>query len=553
MKYTAAQEKAINTIDRNLQIIACAGSGKTQVISMRVVKILKSGVAPKQIIAFTYTDKAAAELQSRITRLIKEEIGEIQGLSEMYIGTIHAWCLKSVQDLVFQYQKFSVLDAVKLKLFVDKKFNSIGMKDLNMRRFVDTDRFIGALSIIRESKLNPEYSIPPELSLALEKYEETLESSSYFDFTMIMTRALRHLKDDEVFRERILENIGYLIVDEYQDVNPIQENIINALYKIGANICTVGDDDQTLYQWRGSDITMIQKFRERYEDVEYISLEDNFRSSVGIVDIALKSISNNIKRLPKGMNATGHQSFEVGDILYNQYDSTDEEYRFIADTVASIRGTSFLDKEESETRGLDYSDCAILLRRWREAEPITAALEAASIPFIVKGVNNLFQTDEIQAAKAIFLFLDEQIDEHVLLDLWLEVDNNISKGNVEEAILWLKSKFPRDNRYYEQFIIQQIYMKFLDIAGVREELFLDENGQNASGYGREEIVFYNLGMFSQIIHDFETIYFKTESPYKLTTFLNFLRYSADGYYPEGWLNNTYKTPNAVQVMTIHQS
>lgn len=115
LNYTEQQKKAFNTLDRNLQIIACAGSGKTQVISQRIVNLLKDrGVAPANITAFTYTEKAAAELRNRVLKLCKEQIGEVLGMAEMYIGTIHAWCLRILQEHVYEYQKYSVLDEVKL-------------------------------------------------------------------------------------------------------------------------------------------------------------------------------------------------------------------------------------------------------------------------------------------------------------------------------------------------------------------------------------------------------------------------------------------------------
>ena len=122
MQYTKEQQSAINTIDNNLQIIACAGSGKTQVISQRIVTILKekSDVKPENIIAFTYTEKAAAELKTRVLKLCREQLDNVEGLANMYIGTIHSWCLQAIQDNVFEYQKFSVLDEIKLKLFIDK-------------------------------------------------------------------------------------------------------------------------------------------------------------------------------------------------------------------------------------------------------------------------------------------------------------------------------------------------------------------------------------------------------------------------------------------------
>jgi len=153
IKYTTSQQEAIETIDDNLQIIACAGSGKTQVVSQRVVHILKSKpeISPNNIIAFTYTEKAAAELKSRILKLCREQLGDIQGLAEMYVGTIHAWCLKIIQDNVYEYQKFSVLDEIKLKIFVDKYYNDIGMADVDLDRYTDTNRFISIMTILREA------------------------------------------------------------------------------------------------------------------------------------------------------------------------------------------------------------------------------------------------------------------------------------------------------------------------------------------------------------------------------------------------------------------
>ncbi|MBK9402933.1 MAG: ATP-dependent helicase [Ignavibacteria bacterium] len=167
-------------------------------------------------------------------------------------------------------------------------------------------------------------------------------------------------------------------------------------------------------------------------------------------------------------------------------------------------------------------------------------------------VNNLFQTPEGAAAKAIFHFLDNTIDSDVLLHHWISLSKKVDPSKVKEAIRKLEKRKPYAGMYYEAFILQDIYWEFLDIAGIREDIF-SESGNGVAGYKNEEVVFYNLGMFSQIINDFETIYFNYSPQIKLKTFLNFLQYSADDYYPEGWLNNSYKTPNAVQIMTIYQA
>lgn len=553
MNYTSDQINAINTINENLLIIACAGSGKTQVISERIIQILKQGTQPSKVIAFTYTEKAAGELQARILKLCREQLPELKGISEMYIGTIHAWCLNVLQDYKYEFQKFSVLDEIKLKLFVERKFNSIGMKDLDMERFKDTGHFIQLMGILREAEFHSRADVPENLFTALDLYESALLQSCYLDFTMIMTKAYHFLKHDDAFRNKIKHNIGFLIVDEYQDVNPIQELIVRELYELGANTCVVGDDDQTIFQWRGSDIDYIQHFKDRYNNVKEVILNDNFRSSKAIVDVALKVITNNSARLSKQMVAKGFHSYERGDILYNQFQSVEDENEFVVNSIRNLRGIKFQDKPENEPRGLDFSDCVILVRKWKKADAIIDALQAAQIPFIVSGVNNLFQRPEVGAARAIFMYLNTQIDKDTLKHHWQSMSDKIPESKLNDAVAFLDKSKPSKNTYYERFNIQLIFQTFLDKAGIREDIFASDNEQEVSGFNNEEIVFYNLGMFSQIIHDFETIYFTYDPDRKLNTFLNFLLYSAADYYPEGWQNNTYKTPNAVQIMTIYQA
>ncbi|MDD1523791.1 ATP-dependent helicase [Riemerella anatipestifer] len=551
MNYTENQLKAISTVDKNLQIIACAGSGKTQVISQRIVNIIKSGVKPSEILAFTYTEKAAAELQARVLKLCKENLPEQKGIAEMYVGTIHSWCLKTLQNNKYHYQKYSVLDEVKLKLFLDKNFKHTGMTELNLDRFKDTGHYISLISALRESETLED--IEESFTQALMKYNELLHKNYYFDFSMIMTELIKEVKNDNALYNTLKNEIKYLIVDEYQDVNPIQEEIVKLFNEMGANICVVGDDDQTIFQWRGSDVSYIQTFKDRYHNVEYIRLEDNFRCSKGVIDVALNCITHNTKRLDKSMNALGHQVYERGDILLNQYDNVEDENSAIVNHINNLLGVQFIDKAGVEPRGLDYGDMVILVRKWKKAQPIIEALSNANIPFIVTGVNELFSRPEIQASKAIFQYIKGDIDETILELHWLGLNNHISKEEFNRSLSYLNTKIPNDKTYYEALNLQDIFMTFLEKLGICEEIFITQETENALGYNSEEIIFYNLGMFSQIINDFETIYFKTDPTYKLSSFMSFLQYSAEGYYPEGWLNNTYKTPNAVRIMTIFQS
>jgi DNA helicase-2/ATP-dependent DNA helicase PcrA len=400
MNFTPSQTDAFNTIDKNLQIIACAGSGKTGVVTERIVNILKTNasIKPENIVAFTYTEKAAGELKTRIYKRIKEELGDIPGMAEMYIGTIHSFCLNLLRDQYAEYQKYRVLDEVKTKLFIDKNSYDLGINKLQsttgkyMKPYKDTGIYMSIINILRESELE-DVELSEELKTTLEKYNELFEKHNFFDFTMIMERAIHHLQNDDLLRKKTAARIKYLTVDEYQDVNPIQEKLIRLIYDLGANTCVVGDDDQTIYQWRGSEIKNILTFKERYEIDEPVYLVDNFRSSKGIIDVAKRVIANNIERMPKDIIYKSKYVYEEGDIVYKEFENENDEYHFIAKRIIELKN-----------QGLKYSDIAILLRIKKIGSSLIEVLKQYDIDFIVEGVNELFSTSEVIAATNIFYY-----------------------------------------------------------------------------------------------------------------------------------------------------
>ncbi|MCX2839109.1 ATP-dependent DNA helicase [Salinimicrobium sp. MT39] len=565
--YSPNQRKAITSIDKHLRIIACAGSGKTTTVAGKVAYLLDPkndfNVSPENIIAFTFTEKAAAELKTKVL----ENVGHFRGMANMYTGTIHGWCLKALQENEYLYQSYSVLDEIKLKLFIDKHYDSIGMKEISklsnpsvpLRRFVDTSLFVKIMDIIRESDNN---NLPTNLQLAKKKYEAKLKENKFFDFSMILEKALENLESKTNLFSNIQSNLKYLIVDEYQDINPIQNKLIQKLQHISnCNLIVVGDDDQNIYQWRGSNNKYIINFEKNFSEnsVQSIPLSENYRSSPGITKIAETLISNNKERIPnKQMLSAEKQNFERGkDILYNRYESVEEENRAIAQYINDIIGVPFTDG--NGTRGLAFSDISILLRTWNKAESIVQALEDHNIPYITAGVNQLFDTPEIEAALGIFSFLYSDIDEEELELKWVSLPNNsLNKRNLQKAIENLKEKFPNlpsvDKNW--EYSLQKIFWDFIYTSEAFEEAFIIEtsNALFERTKERAEIMFFNFGKFSQVISDFEEINFNSSSPrFHLFSFLSFVNYVARDYYPEGWLNNPYKTPNAVQIMTIHQS
>jgi len=157
-----------------------------------------------------------------------------------------------------------------------------------------------------------------------------LDETKYLDYSGMLRRAVAQIRSNAKLREEIGHTVRYLVIDEYQDVNPLQEALIREIADLGANLCVVGDDDQTIYQWRGSDVQNIITFANRYPNVKTVRLNKNFRSSEGIVHTARRIIELNPDRLEKKMESTDAQPFQRGDILALQFNGADEEARWIA-------------------------------------------------------------------------------------------------------------------------------------------------------------------------------------------------------------------------------
>lgn len=561
MKVTSSQQAAMAHRDGHLQLIACAGSGKTETVAQRVANLLdpslKPQYLPSNIVAFTFTEKAAAELKQRIVERTREARGDLPGMAEMFVGTIHAFCLDLLKTELPQYLKYELLNEVQQSLIVDRNSRQSGLtttKDLNglaLKRFQDTGRYLTALGILREADLNQAHLTGVSVADALTPYESFLHGKRYFDYSSILDLAVRALAENAEVRARIAARVKHVIVDEYQDVNPVQERLIRLLADLGASICVVGDDDQTIYQWRGSDVQSILTFSQRYDRVKEIRLQENFRSSPGIVETARTFISQNTARLPKQMEPTTAQAYEAGDVVALAFDSPEEEAAHIAMSIKSLLGVAFTDPG-GNTRGLSYSDMAILLRSVKaNGETITRALREHDIPAIVVGMNNLFGTLEAEAARQLYYFMADRpsVDNDAVVRAWLNADLGLEPREVRNAVKQAEQvrNEIHDNAHQGDWglrNLQRQFLTFLEDVGLREETVPRNRG---------EVVFYNLGKFSQLISDFETIYFQTDPASKYAEFANFLEFHAGDAYPEGWQNNQYANPNAVRVMTVHQA
>ena len=300
MGYTDKQKEAINFKNGNLQIIACAGSGKTDVITRRIATLIINEVTPENIVAFTFTEKAAEEMKFRIRKHLQELRPENPEIGDMYVGTIHSFCFELLKNFKPKYRVYDVLDEHKRMIFLSNyaNYNKTELRLLGERKYRNIDKFCRSVDVVREEMIEP-HKLPLEFRYCYEKYLTVLDEQNFLDFSGMIYEVVKLLEDDPDFAQKVRERYRYLIVDEYQDINPLQEKLIFLMVGKDGNLCVVGDDDQCIYQWRGTNVDNILTFKDRYNNVKTIEIAVNFRSSESIVESAKKLIEKNTFRLGK--------------------------------------------------------------------------------------------------------------------------------------------------------------------------------------------------------------------------------------------------------------
>jgi DNA helicase-2/ATP-dependent DNA helicase PcrA len=475
-------------------------------------------------------------------------------MAEMYIGTIHGFSLDLLRSEVPQYLKYDILNEVQQVLFVNRNSAKSGLtatttlQGAKLKRYVDARLYIEAMSVLRESEIDWRALKGTSILDGYNAYTALLNDRAEFDYSAILHCAAQALEQDVALRTRLAERVKVVIVDEYQDVNPVQERLVRALNGLGARIKVVGDDDQTIYQWRGSDVENILTFAKRYTPVETIKLEANFRSSPGITDVARLVIEKNTTRLPKTMTSTEAQTYETGDIVALQFASPEEEAEYIARTCKALRG-SMID-DGGVKRPISWSDMAVLVRYAKFGEPLRRAFDREGIRFVSVGMDTLFDAPEGEAARKLFYFMANRLSLDETLHAWRAADLGITDAVLNSALKnaeETRGKMAVEDQdvRFSVYNIQRQYIGFLEEVGLREELVPNNRGST---------VFYNLGKFSQAISDFESIYFHSRPLQKYESFADFLQFQAeDAYGQSTGAEEKFVGLDAVQILTIHRA
>ena len=567
--WTDNQLRAIETVGKNMQIVACAGSGKTSTMVAHILHLLSQpDIEPENIVAITYTEKAAASLKQKIFEAYEKKNETLEGLANMYIGTIHGFCLHMLQEFTDEYKTYETLNDVQTKLFIKKYRRYNGIYDAmyypkkgNAYNLVTeksaAETVANAVNAYKTFlDIGREYGVDKlrkELQNHILKYENTLKQKKYFDFTSIISTTLSRLQNGD-FDEFILGKIKYLIVDEYQDVNDAQEQIIKYFSDKGAFICVVGDDDQTIYQWRGSNLNFIKDFSERYPKVEKIDLDINFRSSKGITEIAKQVIDQNNYRISKNMQSNESQNYEQGDIIAYEFDDRNSEIEFIVNKIKQLTGCKYVRKDKEFK--LDLDDMVILVSSVKKIPELIKSLESNNIDFIVEGTKNLFDSEEIK----ILCDTLEIIFSNIALDKngpdKVQTIRNISAIDVSNDLV---QRWKVYSPLSEDVIIEHLE-KFLLSPFVADDYEYTIQGAIKSLFTnlqlfcvKDEKVLYNWGKFTEMINDFEKIYLDIAPSYRLKIFKTFLEQDAPEIYPEGWLSPNFKAVKCLRIMTFHQS
>jgi len=403
------------------QVIAQAGSGKTQRIAELIADSVATGTPPGSIVATTYGVQAAQELRERILLVAGQRLGPMPGLSQMTVGTIHSVCLGLLKRHLPRYISYRLLTEAQVYLLVKENYHALGLDRVRLvdgphagdpleRTAWDLRAYLDVLTVLREGDVDWG-KMPAPLKESCRRFKHLMRRERALDHTGLLHQALHALgdTDDEHcrrLRAHIVDNVRALYVDEYQDVNPIQERLIRAFVDLGVAVTTVGDGNQAIYGWRGCDVRYVTSFADRYH-ARVERLDTNYRSSPGVITAAHHLLGSQAGE--QAMTAGGHQVTEAGDLQAGQFDNLQEEADYIVGRIQDMIGTPFQDRLDDPPRGLTYSDVAVLCRSVRQsAGAIVEALTAAGIPCRVSGLGGLFAAPEVRAVVASFLFLADR-------------------------------------------------------------------------------------------------------------------------------------------------
>ena len=418
------QKQAVEALDGPILVSAAAGSGKTRVLTYRIAHLIqKQKALPHQILAVTFTNKAAKEMQNRVYHLIQHMNISIK--ERLWIGTFHSICARILKDnrsLINNSSAFTIYDN-KDQITLVKKV----IKDLNMSEKIYNPKTLASqIALCKRRALDPEDINPdndPSHGNHFQEiyyhYENELKATGGFDFESLLFETYKFFLKNPEHLERYRNQFKYISVDEYQDTNYIQYLLIKILAENHRNICVVGDEDQSIYSWRGADIYNILNFDKDFPECKIIKLQKNYRSTQTIISAASSLISYNRLRKDKKLITDNPKGDQI-----KVYELEDEykEAHLIAGIIA----------ENCRDKGYAYEDFAVFYRTNAQSRVLEDSLRSLSVPYRIVGSLKFYDRLEIKDILSYLKFLSNPKDEISLKRILNKPKRGIGKSTIDK-------------------------------------------------------------------------------------------------------------------------
>ena len=394
------QREAVHHTEGPLLILAGAGSGKTRVLTHRIAYLIEEkGINPWNILAITFTNKAAGEMRERVDQIVGF------GAESIWVSTFHSTCVRILRrhiDRLGYDTNFTIYDTDDQKTL---------MKDVCKRLQIDTKVYrernlLAAISAAKNELITPEeYRLQSEgdfgrqkIASVYEEYEKQMRANNALDFDDLLLKAVQLFQTQPEVLDYYQERFRYIMIDEYQDTNTVQFQLVSLLAAKYRNLCVVGDDDQSIYKFRGANIRNILNFEQVFEDARVIKLEQNYRSTSTILDAANAVIRNNRGRKEKTLWTDNGQGEKI---TFRQFDTAYDEAEYIVGDI----------KENIENGRCNYNDNAVLYRTNAQSRLLEEKLVAANIPYKIVGGINFYARREIKDLLAYLKTIDNARDD----------------------------------------------------------------------------------------------------------------------------------------------
>ena len=397
------QQQAVQHTEGPLLILAGAGSGKTKVLTVRIAHLLAQGVNPYEILAITFTNKAAKEMKSRVEGLVGDVANRI------WLSTFHSFCAKflrfELDNFLGYNSNFTIYDTSDSQAVIKAALKALNLDD----KYYPVGAMIGAISDAKNKLLFASHFrkqardfYQQKVADVYEYYERELRKNNALDFDDLLLVAVKLLQSNEAVLDKYSKRFRYVMIDEYQDTNHAQYLLAKLLASHWKNIAVVGDADQSIYAWRGADIQNILDFEKDYPNCTSIKLEQNYRSTKIILDAANAVIENNEGRPKKNLWT---DKTEGAKIQHFTAQSEHEEAAFIGDTIA----------KKHDIHGVPYGDMAILYRTNAQSRVLEEALIKRALPYTMVGGTKFYDRKEIKDVLAYLRVLYNPFDDLSLL------------------------------------------------------------------------------------------------------------------------------------------